>query len=67
MTTIREIEKAISHLPPAQVEELVRWLETYRSSQQSPKQTDAWLKRAVGAAKPGATTAELMSLSRGDQ
>ena len=67
MTTIREIEKAILHLPPAQVEELVRWLDEYQTRQQSPMQADAWLKRAVGAAKAGATTAELMSLSRGDQ
>lgn len=65
MTTITEIEKAISRLPPAQVEELARWLEEYRSRQQSPAHAEAWLKRAVGAAKPGTTTAGLMLLSRG--
>ena len=67
MTTITEIEKAISHLPLAQVEELARWIDEYRSRQPSPTHADAWLKLAVGAAIPGATTAELMSLSRGDE
>jgi len=67
MTTIAEIEKAISHLPLPQVEELARWLEKYRMRQQTPTQADAWLEHAVGAAKPGTTTAELMSLSRGDE
>lgn len=67
MTTITEIETAILHLPPAQVDELARWIEEYRSRQQSPTHAEAWLKHAVGAAKPGTTTAELMSLTRGDE
>ncbi|WP_145117988.1 hypothetical protein [Rosistilla oblonga] len=67
MTTINEIEKAISHLPPSQIEELARWLEAFRSTQQSPTPVDQWLKRSVGAAKPGITTAELMALTRGDE
>ncbi|HUP80149.1 MAG TPA: hypothetical protein VM260_16465 [Pirellula sp.] len=67
MTTITEIEKAILHLPPAQVDELARWIEEYRSRQQSPTHAEVWLKHAVGAAKPGTTTAELMSLTRGDE
>ena len=67
MTTITEIEQAISHLPLEQVEELAKWLAEFRSRQQSPTHADTWLKRAVGAAKPGMTTAELMSLSRGDE
>jgi len=67
MTTITGIEKAVSHLPSSQLEKLAPGLEDYRSCQRSPIYVDAWLKRAVGAAKPGMTTAELMSLTRGDE
>ncbi len=67
MTTITEIAQAISHLPPSQVEELASWLEQYRKGQASPTLVDAWLKRAVGAAKPGATTDDIMSLMRDNE
>lgn len=67
MTTITEIEKAISHLPLPDVEELARWIEEYRMRQRPSTRVGAWLKHAVVAAKPGTTTAELMSLSRGDE
>jgi len=53
MTTITDIEKAITQLLPAQFEELEHWIEEYRSRQQSPTPAEAWLKSAVGAAKPG--------------
>lgn len=67
MTTIAEIEKAISHLQPAEIDELARWLESFRSTQQSPTPAEKWLRQSVGVAKPGITTAELMSLTRGDE
>ena len=67
MTTIDEIEKAIEHLPAPQVEELARWLEAYRAQRCSTTSTEKWLGQARGAARPGATTDEIMTLTRGEQ
>jgi hypothetical protein len=57
MSTITEIEAAIERLPQPQVDELVAWLEKFRAWRTTPPSVDSWLKRAVGAAKPGVTTA----------
>jgi len=67
MSTITEIESAIERLPAQQVEELAAWLEKHRASRTNPAQLDAWLASAKGAAKPGATTSQLMSLTRGEE
>jgi len=63
MTTIAKIKQVISHLRIEQVEELPRWLKEFRSRQPSPTRDNTWLKLAVGAAKPGMTIEEPMSLS----
>ncbi|MFN0051776.1 MAG: hypothetical protein ACKV0T_06275 [Planctomycetales bacterium] len=67
MSTIAEIEAAIEHLPPEQVEELAIWLETHRARRAAPSPADTWLTRARGAARAGVTTAEVMALTRGDE
>jgi hypothetical protein len=67
MSTIAEIEAAIENLPGPQVDELARWLEALRLRRAAPPAADAWLERARGAALPGATTANVMSLTRGEE
>ena len=67
MSTIGEIETAIENLPAPQVEELAAWLEAYRARRAAPLPADTWLKQARGAARPGVTTAEVMTLTRGDE
>jgi len=62
MTTIAEIEKAIEHLPLIQVEELARWLDSYRSRRCSPTNAESWLSQARGVARAGVSTEELMAL-----
>ena len=67
MSTIQEIEKAIEELPEPQIDELAAWLAVHRARRMEPLPVDAWLNRARGAAKPSATTAEVMSLTRGEE
>jgi len=67
MSTIAEIEDAIERLPAPQVEELIGWLEALRAKRAVPLPVESWLQRARGAAVPGATTAEVMALTRNDQ
>ena len=67
MSTITEIEAAIERLPEPQVDELVAWLEKFRALRTAPPPLESWLKRAVGAAKPGVTTADVMALTRGEE
>jgi hypothetical protein len=67
MSTITEIEAAIERLPEPQVEELAAWLETFRIRRSMPPTVESWLSRAVGAAKPGVTTADVMELTRGEE
>jgi hypothetical protein len=67
MSTIIEIEKAIEQLSPSQVEELAAWLETYRQKQTHPSHVENWLAQARGAARPGETTANIMTLTRGEE
>ena len=61
------IETAIERLPPAQVDELAIWLETYRARRAASLPAAAWLERARGAARPGMTTAEVMAMTRGEE
>ena len=67
MSTIDEIETAIEHLPASQVDDLAIWLEAYRARRAAPLPAEEWLRQARGAARPGVTTAEVMSLTRGDE
>ena len=67
MSTITEIESAIERLPVPQVDELAIWLEAHRARRAASPPAEAWLKRARGAARPDVTTAEVMTLTRGDE
>jgi len=67
MSTVAEIEAAIERLSPKQVEELFNWLEIHRTRRASKVPVDAWLARSRGVARPGVTTAELLTLTRGDE
>lgn len=66
MSTITEIEAAIESLPEPQVDELAAWLEKFRAWRAPPPPVEIWLSHAVGAAKPGVTTADVMALTRGE-
>lgn len=67
MTTVTEIEKAIELLPTPQVDELAAWLEAHRLQRRLPLPVESWLAQARGAARPGVTTSEVMSLTRGEE
>jgi hypothetical protein len=67
MSTVAEIEAAIEHLPSQQVEELAIWLEAYRARRTAALAPEDWLKRARGAARPNVTTADVMTLTRGEE
>ena len=67
MSAITEIEQAIERLPTPQVDELAHWLDAHRARRTTALPVDAWLNRARGAARPDATTEDLMSLTRGDE
>jgi hypothetical protein len=66
MSTITEIEAAIEKLPPPQVDELAEWLEKLRVWRATPPPVESWLAQARGAARPGTSTADVMSLTRGE-
>ena len=67
MNTISEIETAIERLPAPQVAELAVWLEKLQAQRAVQAPTEAWLKRARGAARPGVTTDEVMALTRAEE
>jgi hypothetical protein len=67
MRSIAEIEDAVEKLPAAQVEELVDWLEAFRLRRATPPPVESWLQRARGAARSGATTANILALTRGEE
>lgn len=67
MNTIAEIEVAIKHLSASQVDELAIWLEAFRARRATPSPAEAWLEHARGAALPGLTTMEVMTLTRGEE
>jgi len=67
MSTITEIEAAIERLPQPQVDELAAWLETLRKQRTQPPPVERWLDQAVGAAKPGVTTADMIAVTRGEE
>jgi hypothetical protein len=67
MRNIAEIEAAIENLPAPQVEQLARWLETFRQRRAPPPPVESWLQRARGAAIPGVKTKDVMALTRGEE
>ena len=67
MSTIAEIETAIERLPAPQVDELAEWLEAHRARRSAALAAENWLKRARGAARPDVTTADVMTLTRGEE
>lgn len=67
MSTITEIETAIERLPASQVEELVAWLEAFRARRQAALASEVWLKQARGTALPEVTTADVITLTRGEE
>ena len=67
MTTITEIEAAIENLTASQVDELAGWLEALRVRRTTPPPVENWLQRARGAARPDATTANVMDLTHGEE
>ena len=67
MTTIIEIEAAIEKLPAPQMDELAGWLEALRVRRATPLPVENGLQRARGAARPDATTATVMDLTRGEE
>ena len=67
MRSITEIEDAVEKLPAAQVEELLGWLEGFRLRRATPLPIESWLERARGAARAGATTENIMALTRGEE
>jgi hypothetical protein len=64
MDTLAEIESAIERLPPPQVAELAAWLEQHRVRCAATPVIETWLQRARGAARPGVTTEDVMTLTR---
>ena len=67
MSTITEIEAAIENLSQPQVDELAAWLETFRVWRATPPSVEGWLACARGVAPAGVTTANVMSLTRGEE
>ena len=67
MSSIPEIEQAIVRFPTPQVDELAQWLEAHRARRATALPVEEWLNRARGAVRPDATTADVMSLTRGDE
>lgn len=69
MSTLAEIEQAISHLPPDQWMEIRRWMDAHTPH---PAQAwdmakfDAWLAASTGIAKGKLTTDERMRETRGE-
>lgn len=67
MSNIAEIEAAIENLPKPQVEQLARWLETFRQRRAATPPVENWLRRARGAALPGVRTQDVVALTRGEE
>lgn len=67
MNTIAEIESAIKRLPAPQVAELAAWLEQFRQRGDAQPPAEAWLETARGVARPGVTTEDVLTLTRGEE
>jgi hypothetical protein len=67
MSSIIEIEAAIEKLPEPEVEQLANWLAAHRQRREAAPPVEGWLQRARGAATPGVTTKNVMTLTRGEE
>ena len=67
MSNIAEIEAAIENLPEPQVDQLARWLESFRQRRVTRPPVESWLERARGAAIPGMNTQDVMALTRSEE
>jgi len=67
MSSIAEIEAAIEKLPAPQVDELAVWLAQLRLRRDTTAPIENWLNQARGQALPGATTNNIMALTRGEE
>ena len=66
MSNIAEIEAAIEKLPDPQVAQLAQWLEQLRQRRIAAPPVENWLQRARGAARQGAKTQDVLTLTRGE-
>ena len=69
VSTLAEIEQAISHLPPEQWVEIRRWMDAHAPDQGQGADMagfDAWLSASTGMAKGKLTTDERMRETRGE-
>jgi hypothetical protein len=67
MSNIAEIEAAIEKLPVPQLDQLARWLESFRQQRATAVPVDEWLRHARGAALPNVKTDDVMALTRGEK
>ncbi len=66
MDELEKIQSAIEKLADEQLEELAKRIDALRVRRATPVRVEQWLKRAVGAAKPGVTTDEILRMTRGE-
>lgn len=69
MSTVAEIERAISHLPPDQWTEIRRWMDAHApkaSADADPTEFDEWLAASTGLARGKLTTDGRMHETRGE-
>lgn len=69
MSTVAEIERAISQLPPEQWTEVRRWMDAHApqaTEAAGMAEFDAWLASSIGIAKGKLTTDERMRETRGE-
>lgn len=67
MNTLAEIESAIERLSTPAAAELAVWLEQFLARRATPPPVEAWLECARGVARPGVTTGDVMTLTRGEE
>ena len=69
MSTVAEIARAISHLPPKQWTEIRRWMDAHEPKTAPGKDLagfDEWLASSIGLAKGKMTTDGRMRETRGE-
>jgi hypothetical protein len=67
VSNVAEIEAAIEKLPATEMDQLVRWFETFRQRRATPPSVESWLQHARGAAMPDVKTEDVMQLTRGEE
>ncbi len=66
MSSRIEIQEAIEQLPQGELLAIADWIDKKVHAERHGSLPQAWLNSARGAAKPGVSTAEIMSLTRGE-